>query len=326
MLFNNGFDEIAFGRWLRGHLPNKQLDITKLNGIIDKTTTTLKLTNLYYLITVLLDIKGNIDKIAGQLHAVAIAQAATHETDISFQNNLSRMEYYLLNIFTNDMKRIIRKSSGDIVKPNYEPADIWMKHEFSVIKSQSGGALETEQTDEIDQREVLTTYCESILMILLLQMSNKHYDFLEKAQDTIREIGQEPFVYELLKTIIQEIPHAEKEFPQESYIFSEFPHVQGLRILEKAFHKHFTKSEISVLKGLSIPQVIYSRKPKEFEYALGTGAYSLEGSPEEGDITPMYGIEHDIDLTRDERALIEKGGIPVGALIFLYMVCLDKII
>jgi hypothetical protein len=157
-------------------------------------------------------------------------------------------------------------------------------------------------------------------------MSNKHYDFLEKARDTIREIGQEPFVYELLKTIIQEIPHAEKEFPQESYIFSEFPHVQGLRILEKAFHKHFTKSEISVLKGLSIPQVIYSRKPKEFEYALGTGAYSLEGSPEEGDVTPMYGIEHDIDLTRDERALIEKGGIPVGALIFLYMVCLDKII
>jgi hypothetical protein len=40
----------------------------------------------------------------------------------------------------------------------------------------------------------------------------------------------------------------------------------------------------------------------------------------------MYGIEHDIDLTRDERELLEKGGIPVGALIFLYMVCLGKIL
>jgi hypothetical protein len=163
-------------------------------------------------------------------------------------------------------------------------------------------------------------------MILLLQMSNKHYDFLEKAENTIREIGQEPFVYDLLKRILQEIPHAEKEFPQESYIFSDFPHVKELRILEKAFHKHFTKSEISVLKGLSMPQVIYSRKPKEFQYALGTGAYILEGTPEEGDITPMYGIEHDIDLRRDERELLEKGGIPVGALIFLYMVCLGKIL
>jgi hypothetical protein len=325
MLFNNEFDEVKFGRWLRWHLPNK--NSVNIEAIIDKKS---QMINLYDLITKLLDIKKvDVKNIADHLKVLAIAQAATHDTDISFQNNLSRMKYYLDNIFTNDMNDIIRKSSGNIVKPNYEPADIWMKHEFSVIKSQGGGALqteETEETDEIDQREILTTYCDSILMILLLQMSNKHYDFLEKARDTIREIGQEPFVYELLKTIIQEIPHAEKEFPQESYIFSEFPHVQGLRILEKAFHKHFTKSEISVLKGLSIPQVIYSRKPKEFEYALGTGAYSLEGSPEEGDVTPMYGIEHDIDLTRDERALIEKGGIPVGALIFLYMVCLDKII
>jgi len=185
------------------------------------------------------------------------------------------------------------------------------------ILIQSGGG---------NERDILIIYCDSILMILLLQMSNKHYDFLEKAEDTIREMGQEPFVYDLLKKILQEIPKVKTEIPQESYIFSEFPHVEGLRILEKAFHKHFTKSEISVLKGLSIPKVIYSRKPKEFQYALGTGGYSLEGSPEEAEITPMYGIEHDIDLTRDERELIEKGGIPVGALIFLYMVCLGKIL
>jgi len=331
MLFNNDFDEVRFGRWLRGHLPNK--NSVYIEAIIDKES---RMINLYDLITKLLDIREkktidnpdipDIPDIADHLKVLAKAQAATHDTDISFQNNLSRMEYYLDNIFTNDMKYIIRERSRPIIEPNYEPDDIWKEPLFSVIKSQRGGALETDETDEIDQREILTTYCDSILMILLLQMSNKHYDFLEKAQDTIREIGQEPFVYELLKTIIQKIPHTEKEFPQESYIFSEFPHVEGLRILEKAFHKKFTKSEISVLKGLSIPQVIYSRKPKEFEYALGTGAYSLEGSPEEGDITPMYGIEHDIDLTRDERALIEKGGIPVGALIFLYMVCLDKII
>jgi hypothetical protein len=35
-------------------------------------------------------------------------------------------------------------------------------------------------------------------------------------------------------------------------------------------------------------------------------------------------VDDDIDLTKEERVLLEKDGIPLGALMFLYFVCLDE--
>jgi hypothetical protein len=73
---------------------------------------------------------------------------------------------------------------------------------------------------------------------------------------------------------------------------------------------------------------MYNTVPGEYDGILGKGdegAYSLHGDPSpEESLTPLYGLDEEIHLTKEERATLEKGGIPLGALMFLYFVCLDE--
>ena len=75
-----------------------------------------------------------------------------------------------------------------------------------------------------------------------------------------------------------------------------------------------------MLKGLSKPVTIHKR-PDEFQDLLGDSPYFLNGNPEDAETTVLKGIDgEDIELTREERSILEKGEIPMGVVLFLYLV------
>jgi hypothetical protein len=164
------------------------------------------------------------------------------------------------------------------------------------------------------------SFANSFLTLLSLEIKShgKEPDtFVENAEDTIKDMGQVPLVKEFIGKLFDEI----KIDNTEGYTFKPFK--TDISALEHALHENFSESEISVLKEFSAPTVFYSAVPEEYEGILGEGAYSLSGpgsaNAEEVD---LHGVGEDIVVTKEERATLEKGGIPLGALVFLYFVCL----
>jgi hypothetical protein len=163
-------------------------------------------------------------------------------------------------------------------------------------------------------------FAESFITLLSLEIKSHGKEpetFVEKAEDTINDMGQLPLVKEFIGNLFDDVKIQEIH---DGYTFNTFKGDIGA--LEKAFHEHFSDSEISVLKGLSAPRVFYSEVPEEYESVLGQGAYSLDGEPGLAEEVDLHGMGEEIVVTKEEREILEKGGIPLGALIFLYFVCL----
>lgn len=132
-------------------------------------------------------------------------------------------------------------------------------------------------------------------------------------------MGQCPLVKEYIGKLIDSIRPTRQE--TDGYTFAPFN--GDLKPLAP-IHDHFSESELVILKELSLP-IIYNTVPEDFEAVLGKGAYSLYGEPSPDEsLTPLYGLDEEIDLTKEERTTLEKGGIPLGSLMFLYFVCLDE--
>ena len=173
------------------------------------------------------------------------------------------------------------------------------------------------------------SFAESFLTLLSLEIKSRKQDpkmFEKKAKDTIKRMGQIPLVKEFIGKLVDDVNFQDSD----EYTFAPFK--GNITALEEALHANFSESEISVLKGLSVPTVFYSEVPEEYrgtdeyEGILGEGAYSLSGEPgpasAEAEEIDLKGLDEDIVLSKEERATLEKGGIPLGALIYLYFVCL----
>jgi hypothetical protein len=162
----------------------------------------------------------------------------------------------------------------------------------------------------------------TLLIIFLLGLSNPK-EYMKKAREVIDSIGQEDLVVELLDSIIKEASE-HKELTENAYIFVESTaDATQIEALEEAIRKHFTKNEISNLKALCSPVSIHTM-PEDFQDTLGSSPYFLNGDPEEADITVLKGVGYDdIELTREERIILEKGEIPIGVVLFLYLLCLN---
>ena len=173
-------------------------------------------------------------------------------------------------------------------------------------KSQSGGGLST---------PILTLFS-----LEIKSHGKEPEDFIEKAKATINDMGQLPLVKEYIGDLFDSVRQTHEE--TDGYTFAPF---NGDLNQLAAIHDHFSESDLAILKKLSLPVVFYPAVPEDFEAVLGKGAYSLHGDPSpEENLTPLYGLDEEIDLTKEERATLEKGGIPLGALMFLYFVCLDE--
>ena len=205
-----------------------------------------------------------------------------------------------LDIMRADRKKTPRQTYQVSVKAG-KPSDIWNQRGGSFTKSPS--------------------FAESFLTFLSIEIKIRNEDpekFEEKAENTIKHMGQIPLVKEFIGNLFD---HVKFQDPDE-YTFALFK--GNIGALEEALHANFSESEISVLKELSVPNVFYSTVPEEYESILGQGAYSLSGEPSSASTeeVDLHGVGEDIVVTKEERATLEKGGIPLGALIYLYFVCL----
>jgi hypothetical protein len=236
------------------------------------------------------------------------------DRDPKLRERYKRQKKYVDNGYLDedlDAMRAIRKSNP---KQRYQVAP--------PIKLDNSGTYIWDVGQGVQKGGSRTSFAESFLTLLSLEIKSHGKEpetFVKNAEDTINDMGQVPLVKEFIGKLFDDI----KLKQYEGYTFAHFKGEIGP--LEEAFHANFSESEISVLKELSAPTVFYSAVPEEYENILGHGAYSLSGEPsasaEGEEEIDLNGLDEEIVLTKEERASLEKGGIPLGALIFLYFVC-----
>ena len=107
----------------------------------------------------------------------------------------------------------------------------------------------------------------------------------------------------------------------DGYNFSSvYMDVSQAKALVEAFNNNFTDSEKQ--KFMSISSGIFNYKVPDEQILLGKHPFFLVGRPREAEETPLYGVlDEEIMLTVEERAVLEDGSIPIGAILFLYIVC-----
>jgi hypothetical protein len=186
------------------------------------------------------------------------------------------------------------------------------------------------------KKDTSGSFCQTMITLLLLEAKQNHefdvQEFLDKAGTTLDDLGQCPLVLHMLNQLID--ISMEQQSKENSYVFSPIESdAEEFNInLEDAYYSRFTPEEQKILKSMGPPITFHSETPEAFREILGTNAYFLNGSvPEEGEDTPLYGLnqedEEPISLTRDEREAIERkgAGVPLGALLFLYLMCLRDV-
>ena len=95
--------------------------------------------------------------------------------------------------------------------------------------------------------------------------------------------------------------------------------ISQAKALVEAFNNNFTDSEKQ--KFYSISGGVFNYKIPDEQILLGKHPFFLVGTPSSEQV-PLYGvIDDEIMLTMDERAVLEEGSIPIGAILFLYIVC-----
>jgi hypothetical protein len=88
----------------------------------------------------------------------------------------------------------------------------------------------------------------------------------------------------------------------------------------------FTDDEKEVLEQTTKPIAYYSHAPTEYEDIMGNSAYFLTGE-KAGKHVRIYGIADEyahtpLYVTPVELRLMKKGGVPLTAILFMYLTAL----
>jgi hypothetical protein len=197
------------------------------------------------------------------------------------------------------------------------------------------GQLGGKQTGGFVQESYINmnTFCESMLTVLMAKASeNKSFDlktFMKKAGKLLDELGNSA------KTdlVLNEINHIidaslDQIVPDEGYVFSKVltKNQTFVTVLEEVYERTFTSEEKKILESLA-PQITYhSHTPEIYQELLGTSPYFLShGTANLDDEVILQGVEgfdEPLYMTPDERKEVEHGGIPLGALLFIYLACI----
>jgi hypothetical protein len=180
------------------------------------------------------------------------------------------------------------------------------------------------------QRGGAKEFCSTLLTLLMVEANkNKDFDykeFVKKANTTLEELGQCPLVLKALGELVDQSMN--ENMSEEGYIFSPLSlsnqeNQEFAKTLEKSYNSNFTDEERSAMNSFAPPFILHAESPEEFQDVLGKNSYFLNASnaqDSEKDI-PLYGIgQDDIVVTPEERKVIEKGGVPAGGLLVLYLV------
>jgi hypothetical protein len=176
-------------------------------------------------------------------------------------------------------------------------------------------------------------YCDSMLTLLLIDLKRQmdEFDvdkFLKKVGTTIGDVkGVCPAVFHILKVLVDK--GSEQVIEDDVYIFSPQQHLEyaddTMARLEQKFSHIFDEQEKGAFEKIT-PIRFYRRTPQEYRGLLGDCSYFITGKSNEeepelrGVETEMY--EEPVYMTADEKRLMMKGGIPMGALLALYFTAL----
>ena len=151
--------------------------------------------------------------------------------------------------------------------------------------------------------------------------SNFNYnEFMEKAKIILDELGQRPLVLDSLRKIIDISLY--QKLPESGYMFSPINSdlLEFTKSLETVYNENLSDEEKEVLKSTAESFTLHSQSPKEFQGILGENPYFLNGFSDSSDDVPLHGLDDDeIVITPEERNAINKGGIPLGGLLVLYL-------
>jgi hypothetical protein len=163
--------------------------------------------------------------------------------------------------------------------------------------------------------------CDLMLTSILLKLDGPEFnyqDLINKGGKVLDDIGQCELILEMLNNLVDEHCLIKKN---DGYTFSSvYIEFEQARALVEAFNTHFTDKEKE--KFYSISSGFFNYKvPDEHQTLLGKHPFFLIGRPSSEEV-PLYGvIDEEITLTMEERAVLEEDAIPIGAIIFLYIVC-----
>jgi hypothetical protein len=150
---------------------------------------------------------------------------------------------------------------------------------------------------------------------------------VNKAGKALDSIGQ----YELVLTILQEIIGNTDTPIQEGYTYVKLNDLkqEKANAFVESYNDVFSKSDSKMFKTLGTAGSFHASAPEEFEEVLGKGPFCLVlGESKRQEETPLHGLsdEYEVILEEKERNVLEdNGGIPLGGVIFLYLVCLNEL-
>jgi len=162
-----------------------------------------------------------------------------------------------------------------------------------------------------------------------LKSAKEVQGLVNKAGKALDSIGQ----YELVLTILQEIVGNINIHTEEGYTYVKVGSLkeEKANALVESYNHVFSKSDSKMFKTLGTAGSFHSSAPEEFEEVLGKGPFCLvldEDKGERKEETPLHGVSNDYEVVLEEKernVLEDNGGIPLGGVIFLYLVCLNEL-
>jgi hypothetical protein len=203
-----------------------------------------------------------------------------------------------------------------------------------IIHDQQGGKPTPQQKlqaiFDIESDSDTKTYCDTVLTLLLIDMKRKMYDFdankfMKKVGTTLGDIKPCPLVFHILKVILDE--GMKQVIDSNAYIFSPQKSLDytedTFQNLEQRYAETFDDGEKEAFENMT-PIRYYHRTPEEFHDLLGDSPYFLSGHSDEAepqlrglDVNGLY--DEPLRMTAEEKQLLTCRGIPLGAIIFMYI-------
>ena len=200
---------------------------------------------------------------------------------------------------------------------------------------QFGGSKPTPQQKlqaifDIESNSDTKNYCDTVLTLLLIDMKRKMYDFdankfMKKLGTSLGKTKPCPVVFHILKVILDE--GMKQVIDSNAYIFSPQKPLDytedTFQNLEQRYAETFDDSEKEAFENMT-PIRYYHRTPEQFRDLLGDSPYILSGHSDDTE-PELRGVDVDglydepLRMTADEKNLLTCGGIPMGAIIFMYI-------
>jgi hypothetical protein len=163
--------------------------------------------------------------------------------------------------------------------------------------------------------------CDTLLTTILLELSeNEEFNsqqLIDKAIQTLDDIGQYDLILEVLNHLIDEQCLIKR---REGYTFSTvYIDTETAKALVQSFNSRFNSKEKEMFKTIGRQGLFSYEVPEEYQNLLGTHPFFLVGTPTED--TSLHGvIDDEIFLTNEERAVLEESSMPLGGILFLYVI------